>query len=99
MCRLMSAAVRASTSSRSSEALTSSPISASVARTSAEVSGLPFAVTATVSVSVGFIEQTIIAGSVDEQGVRRRLLSGMSEIYLRNGAPNEIIRARQDLRH
>src|SRR5208282_6018964 len=40
MCRLISAAVRASTSSKSSDAFTSSPISANVASTSAEVSGL-----------------------------------------------------------
>src|ERR1700682_3055651 len=39
MCRLISAAVRASTSSRSSEAFTSSPISVRVASTSAETSG------------------------------------------------------------
>src|SRR5258706_5300192 len=38
MCRLISAAVRANTSSRSSEAFTSSPISVSVASTSAEIS-------------------------------------------------------------
>src|SRR5208282_505455 len=40
MCRLISAAVCARTSSRSSDAFTSSPISANVASTSAEVSGL-----------------------------------------------------------
>src|SRR5258706_12625967 len=38
MCRLISAAVRANTSSRSSEAFSSSPISVSVASTSAEIS-------------------------------------------------------------
>src|ERR1700732_1958789 len=40
MWRLISAAVRANTSSRSSEAFTSSPISVSVASTSAEISAV-----------------------------------------------------------
>src|SRR5215467_4674332 len=40
MCFLMSAAVRASTSSRSSDAFTSSPISASVDSTSADTSSV-----------------------------------------------------------
>src|SRR5262245_25569660 len=54
MCFLMSAAVRDSTSSRSSEAFTSSPISASVARTSAEISPWGTGFTGT-DVSDGFI--------------------------------------------
>src|SRR5882724_12626294 len=55
MWRLMSAAVRASTSSRSSDEFTSSPISASVARTSAEISGVPLGAAVSICVSVGFI--------------------------------------------
>src|SRR5271168_4351902 len=56
MCRLISAAERASTSSKSSEAFTSSPISASVASTSAETSSPPVAAVAAVFVSVGFMQ-------------------------------------------
>src|SRR5262249_23317435 len=53
----MSAAERARTSSKSREELTSSPISASVARTSAEISGLPSWVAACEVVPVGFIRK------------------------------------------
>src|ERR1700720_427832 len=67
MWRLISAAVRASTSSRSSEAFTSSPISASVARTSAEASGLPCSAAVPTCVSGAFIESIIIAGSLRVQ--------------------------------
>src|SRR5579863_2391639 len=70
MCRLMSAAERASTSSRSSEALTSSPISASVARTSAEVSAAAFSASVLVCDSWGFIDSLIIAGEKDRQAAR-----------------------------
>src|SRR5467141_1955948 len=56
MCRLIKAADRAKTSSRSSEAFTSSPISASVARTSAEISVPPFNAIAVVCSSVGFMK-------------------------------------------
>src|SRR6266567_2474089 len=56
MCRLIKAAVRARTSSRSSEALTSSPISASVDRTSAEISVPPFNAVAVVCSSVGLMK-------------------------------------------
>src|SRR5208282_4316479 len=52
MCRFMSAAVRASTSSKSSEELTSSPISASVLRTSAEISAFSVAVVRVAGASV-----------------------------------------------
>jgi hypothetical protein len=62
MCRLISAADRARTSSRSSDALTSSPICASVARTSAEISAPPFIApskaVAVVCVSSGFINSS-----------------------------------------
>src|ERR1700742_4591077 len=67
MCLLISAAERASTSSRSSDALTSSPISASVARTSAEVSAAAFSASVPVCDSWGFIEAHIIAGDQHHQ--------------------------------
>src|SRR5215472_12356579 len=63
MWRLIKAAVRDRTSSRSREALTESPISARVANTSAESSGPPNAATTPVCASVGFMKSTIIAGA------------------------------------
>src|ERR1700746_3873411 len=57
MCRLMSAAARANTSSRSSEAFTSSPISASVASTSVEISEPPPRAALIMCSSVGFMDQ------------------------------------------
>src|SRR5580658_6466428 len=70
MWRLISAAERARTSSRSSDALTSSPISASVASTSAEVSAAAFSASVPVCDSRGFIEGLIIAGDADQQDAR-----------------------------
>src|SRR5262245_8485807 len=65
MCLLISAAVRASTSSKSSEAFTSSPICVSVARTSSDTSdGVPIAcLIGSVCVPVGFI--------IERQYIRR----------------------------
>src|SRR5216683_6543264 len=56
MWRLMRAAERARTSSRSSEELTSSPISASVAKTSAEISAPMFVVCVSVWAPGGFMD-------------------------------------------
>src|SRR5260370_1359720 len=58
MCRLIKAAVRAKTSSKSSEAFTSSPISVSVERTSAEISSRPCKAVAVDCASVGFMKST-----------------------------------------
>src|ERR1700681_4613232 len=64
MWRLMSAAVRANTSSRSSEAFTSSPITVSVASTSGESSGAGLAASVSVCASVGFMQVNIITGPI-----------------------------------
>src|SRR6202011_4163485 len=64
MWRLMSAAVRANTSSRSSEAFTSSPISVSVASTSGESSGAGLAASGSVCVALAFMQVKIIAGPI-----------------------------------
>src|SRR5882672_918158 len=56
MCRLMRAAERARTSSRSSEEFTSSPISARVAKTSAEISAPVFVVCVSVWGLGGFMD-------------------------------------------
>src|SRR6266481_572028 len=56
MCRLISAAVLASTSSKSSELFTSSPISASVESTSAEISAPPLSAVAVDCSFIGFMK-------------------------------------------
>src|SRR5882672_10188056 len=56
MWRLMRAAERAKTSSRSSEEFTSSPISASVAKTSAEISVPVFAICVSACALGGFMD-------------------------------------------
>src|SRR5260370_41165533 len=75
MWRLISAAVRASTSSKSSEAFTSSPISASVANTSAEISAPPFNAVAAVSPSVEFMKSNHYSRRPDQDSPKLRASS------------------------
>src|SRR5580698_3541262 len=83
MCRLISAAVRASTSSKSSEEFTSSPISASVFRTSAEISVFSVAV---VSVAVACV--CSLAGFMNSYHYSRQPRSGCGSSFYRSFGDN-----------